>query len=496
MAWRPAATSASSIGGSSGSDGSATSAPSPRPRARTNSSTRLRTVGTRSQLTLHLPEVAARADEALEQRELVAVESSEAADIEVALERRSAAPTLEPGDAEVARADRTDRDDVVSHAYIVTVDFHFVKSEAHFVTMARDEELSARSECKHRAAFAADDGGRRIWEDGPTVTSRAPGPVRRLSLRPLIWLFHLALPVAGLALLLANPMLDMTWEDHVAHFWLVLITAGLSLVLAVFVLAAAQQHADARLYLFALGFVASAGFLGLHAVATPAVVVAKPNAAFILATPIGLVVAAVLSAWASLDMSPERGAAILRHRRLLTGSIVIGMIVWGGLSLVPGSPLLAQLPLTDLQPALRALALVGIALFGYAAIRSYMRYRRRPSVVLLSLITTMVLLAEALLAIAISPNWHLSWWEWHVLMTIGFAYIAYAAHVEYRSEGTLTTLFTAASMEETIPASKLATPRPSTPWSAPWSRPTMGRTVVPQPRKAARQPGRRSPSPG
>ena len=45
------------------------------------------------------------------------------------------------------------------------------------------------------------------------------------------WLIPLAIPLAGLALLLKEPRLDVHWEQHPAHFWLVLITALLSVVL-------------------------------------------------------------------------------------------------------------------------------------------------------------------------------------------------------------------------------------------------------------------------
>jgi len=36
----------------------------------------------------------------------------------------------------------------------------------------------------------------------------------------------------------------------------------------------------------------------------------------------------------------------------------------------------------------------------------------------------MVLLAEAMIAVVLSRNWHLSWWEWHALMTLAFVLIA------------------------------------------------------------------------
>ena len=67
------------------------------------------------ELAFHLAQVPARAQEALEQGELLAVQAPEPADAEIALEGRAAAPAVEPGDGELARADRAGGDDVVGH---------------------------------------------------------------------------------------------------------------------------------------------------------------------------------------------------------------------------------------------------------------------------------------------------------------------------------------------------------------------------------------------
>lgn len=282
------------------------------------------------------------------------------------------------------------------------------------------------------------------------MASRLREPVRAVSFRPLIWLFHMALPLAGLWLLLGNPGLDVTWQDNVAHFWLVLTTALISLGLAVLVAIGAGRHDDARLYLVALGFSTAAGFLALHALVTPAVVVPGANAAFNLATPIGVAAASVFAVVAALDMPSERAARILRWRGRLAVLVVLGMAAWTIASLAPGSPLGVPLGPGEVQAIIAVLAAGGILLYAVAAWRSIGRYRQRPSVVLLSVITAEVLLAESLVAMTTATNWHASWWLWHVLMTLAFGYIAYAAHVQYRREGATATLFTAVAMDETL----------------------------------------------
>ena len=64
--------------------------------------------------------------------------------------------------------------------------------------------------------------------------------------------------------------------------------------------------------------------------------------------------------------------------------------------------------------------MLSVLLFTVAAWRYYLLYRRRRAVVLMSVITAYVLLAESMVAIALAPNWHVSWWEWHLLMLAGF----------------------------------------------------------------------------
>ena len=97
----------------------------------------------------------------------------------------------------------------------------------------------------------------------------------------------LLLPLGGLALLIFQPTLDLVWEHHPSHFWLVLGTAAVSVVLALLMNAAASRHDDARLFLVSIAFLLSAGFLGLHALATPGALLPTSNTGFVIATPVG-----------------------------------------------------------------------------------------------------------------------------------------------------------------------------------------------------------------
>ena len=119
---------------------------------------------------------------------------------------------------------------------------------------------------------------------------------RRAALRVVVWAFHLALPLLGLWLLLAQPHLDALWRHQGGHFALVVSVAAVNVALGARMSEVSRRRADARLFLVSLVFLSSAGFLLLHALATPGVLLEGGNAGFAFATPVGLLLAAGFAA--------------------------------------------------------------------------------------------------------------------------------------------------------------------------------------------------------
>ncbi|BBH68271.1 hypothetical protein ACTI_49560 [Actinoplanes sp. OR16] len=264
-----------------------------------------------------------------------------------------------------------------------------------------------------------------------------------------MWVAHLAAPLAGLWLLAARPQWDHRWQHDPSHFWLVLAVSVVSLGLAVVINEAARRRADARLLLIAFSFLIAAGFLGLHAVATPHMLVAGGNAGFTYASPAGLTLAAVFAAASAVDLPARRAAGLVRWAGFLRTSLLLIIAAWAVASLLGVPPLNAVPPAGDTGPTV-ALSAAGVILFGLAAVRYYMLYRRRRTVMLLSVVTAYTLLAEAAVAMAVGRSWHLSWWEWHLLMAAGFGYVAYSAWVQYRNEGAAAGLFASVGTEDTV----------------------------------------------
>jgi adenylate cyclase len=250
---------------------------------------------------------------------------------------------------------------------------------------------------------------------------------------PLWPLFVLVVGAGVLALVLAHPAADGTWENHPAHFWLVLGAAAINVALGYAVGVAAQRRRDARLLLVSLAFVSAAGFLGLHALATPGVLIGK-NAGFELATPAGLSLAGLFSAASGLMLRPRAAERILALAWPLILALSAVMAFWAAVSLAELGPFRGPLGAEELDGWQISLAGVGVVLYAAAALGYYRLYRLRRARFLLGVALAFALLAEAMLVIAWARSWRVSWWEWHLLMLVAFGAIAVSARTEWHEE--------------------------------------------------------------
>ena len=226
-----------------------------------------------------------------------------------------------------------------------------------------------RARSVKRVASAAGSGALAVSD---VHTYLALEPAARLARSPLILVLLLALPLVGLAILLAAPETDVHWQHHPSHFWLVLITAGLNAVLAYATGVAARRRGDRRVHLVSLSFLAASGFLALHALATPGVLLDKPNLGFVIATPVGLVLASAFAVLSAIDSEPIQP-------KYLERALLVLLALWG-------DRLLAFFPEVDdsvvparLSSEMVALSIVGVACYTYAVVRYLDLYRERRS---------------------------------------------------------------------------------------------------------------------
>ena len=143
-------------------------------------------------------------------------------------------------------------------------------------------------------------------------------PHARLIARVTAALLIAALPLVGFVSLLLRSQLDPHFENYGPHFVVFGIVGGVAFLLGYTAGEAANRRGDARVLLLSLAFMATGGFLGLHAIGTRGVLFSKEYAGFQVAIPVGLLVSAVFAvASAFVDIRPGVGAELIRRRTLL-----------------------------------------------------------------------------------------------------------------------------------------------------------------------------------
>ena len=251
------------------------------------------------------------------------------------------------------------------------------------------------------------------------------------------WVLAGALPLIGLVSLLLRSKLDPHWENPKVHFVVFAAVGSLAFALAVFAGEAATRRGDARVLLISLAFLATGGFLGLHAVGTPGVLFTGELSGFKVAIPVGLLLAAVFGfAAAFVDWSPTFAAVVMRRRSLLRRTVVGAMVVWFIWTVTKAPPLNHPTSEGATGSLLSVMAVLGVLIYGAAAARFWSVYRSDLTLLPASVIACFVLLAEAMVGVATTGerSWHASWWEWHALIVLAYVIIGFAAHREWRED--------------------------------------------------------------
>ncbi len=250
------------------------------------------------------------------------------------------------------------------------------------------------------------------------------------------WIVALTLPLVGLVSLLLRRQFDPKWDDSSLHFVLFLAVGGGAFALAYIAGQAADRRGDARVFLLSLAFLVTGGFLAVHAIGTPGVLIHNELVGFTVAIPVGLLIAALFAcASAFVDVRPGVAPAVVRHRAALRRSVIAAMAVWSVWALAELPPLGGASQEAG-GVALRALAAFGALVYAASACRYLIVYRRKMTLLPASVIGCFTLLGEALVGSALEGErtWHASWWEWHALIVTAYVIVLYAARTQWRQE--------------------------------------------------------------
>ncbi|MGN6751654.1 MAG: adenylate/guanylate cyclase domain-containing protein [Intrasporangium sp.] len=268
----------------------------------------------------------------------------------------------------------------------------------------------------------------------PEGGSAAPAPAARRRASELLSGLVLLIPLAGLALLRLQPRLDEQYQHDTMHFWLVLGAAALSAAVAYGTGSAASTRGDVRVMFVSLAFLSAAGFLGLHALATPHMLLPAAGAGFNLATPVGIALGSLFAVASVLPPILNRPVRSVRTARAMRLGLLALMALWAVLSLRRVPPFAQGPGLERASGLMLAAAIVATVLFAGSAVAYLRVWRRRRGLLPAAMAAALVLLAEAMIAVTVSPNWHYSWWEWHVLLLSAFALVAWGAQQSWHEE--------------------------------------------------------------
>jgi class 3 adenylate cyclase len=270
-----------------------------------------------------------------------------------------------------------------------------------------------------------------------TVAPQPQAPRRGGGLLTLGWVLAAALPVVGLLSLLAHARLDPSWTNPRVHFALFLTVGLVASLLAAAAGEAARRRGDARVLLLSLAFLATGGFMVLHAVGTEGILFAGDHAGFKIAIPVGLLVASGFCvAAAFVDVRPSFAGVVVRRRRWLRGAVLGAMAVWTVWTVAELPPMPAAGDEGAKGDVLALLAALGTTVYATAAVRFWLVFRSRMSLLPAGVIACCVLLTEAMLGVAVTGErrWHASWWEWHGLIVLAYLVVGFAAWRQWRDE--------------------------------------------------------------
>lgn len=291
-------------------------------------------------------------------------------------------------------------------------------------------EVAARGPSRHRAVVSDHNPRRNHDRRVDRVTRRY-----RLLL-PAAWTVASSLPLVGLVSLFLRQQLDPRWSTPRLHFVLFLTVGWAAFLLAYIAGDAAERRGDARVLLLSLGFLVTGGFLAVHALGTPGVLLNNDFPGFRIAIPVGMLIAAVFAcASAFVDIRPHLAVAVVRHRVGLRRSVFAAMAIWLVWTTAELPPL-AGTSAEGAGPALRILAALGAVAYGVSAIRYLVTYRAKITLLPASVVACFVLAGEALFGSALvgERTWHASWWEWHALIVTAYVIVLFAARYQWRQE--------------------------------------------------------------
>ncbi|MGN6700072.1 MAG: HD domain-containing phosphohydrolase [Thermomicrobiales bacterium] len=289
------------------------------------------------------------------------------------------------------------------------------------------------------------------------------------------WLTLIGGPPLALVLLLRHQAFDPTWMAPIFHFYVVSLTAMLTVGLAGLMTFAARQVKDARVFLLSLAFLGIAGVFLTHALTTPFALIQQTNPWVGFSAYLSLFAGATFLALGTIEWRPAASAFLMQRQGAILACFIALLLAFGSFALLnaagqasanttgtagygagdygeygpagnstamPGMTGMSATPQPAGQlsflsaPAVsRGFAALTLFLLGLVIVRYALRYRANRSPLVAGFLATSILLAQAQCSMLVAPTWHASWWEYHLLMLAAFGAAIVSLRREYAQSG-------------------------------------------------------------
>jgi putative nucleotidyltransferase with HDIG domain len=232
---------------------------------------------------------------------------------------------------------------------------------------------------------------------------------------------------AGLFLVLKLfPRLDVIFQNLDFHLVVVSLIAAFAASVAVLAAVPAGRANDSALVFLALGCL-SVGLAMLgHGLTTPGVGGMPPNlwVARLPAVAIG-----AFAAFHAAALIPPRSAAARFASRFPYLALGIpAALMLAGLAVVIRNPAagIGSTPFPSEETVMDAVGMISALVLTVVGVSHWRRWRLSGDGVQLALVLASLLAAEAQLSMRFGRMWHLSWWDYHILLLLGFGSTVYA----------------------------------------------------------------------
>lgn len=287
--------------------------------------------------------------------------------------------------------------------------------------------------------IAAEQVRREEQHEVERISATGTGPVPylkwlRASTHVLIWALIAGGPLLLLLMFETGHVHNPSLAGPVFHFYIVSATSFIVLVLAILMRIAAGHLNDHRALFLSLAFISISGVFLVHALTTPAVFVPSMNPWVGFSSRLSPFLGAVFLTASTVSWSPRMRATIVRQKRAITGVLVAALVGYGVLALATSfleSDLGGNAGVLTGDVVSYSLSAVTVAMLTMVIARYAITYRTSPTPLVVGILVSSILLAQSKVSMTVSEIWHAAWWEYHVLMLVGFCVALGALLWEY-----------------------------------------------------------------